>query len=393
MSITYPTLYAYNRKGGIKQWSQTPNEEKDGSISTRHGLLGKKIQERTKLVKGKNAGKKNATTDAEQAIKEVLARYTKQRQAGYTDDPDNIQISRLPMLAKSYKSWKGTKAIQPKLDGMRCLVERVGNEIQYKSRTLKDILTMSHLTPHLLKMLRDGERFDGELYIHGLELRHILKLVKKERFATTDHRYVAPKNPEDEVPFGYISSDVQFWVYDMPDDDTPFEDRAIGYTTQITEGNEDIADYDLRVSIVHTETISSEDEMKRLHDVYIGLGFEGTILRVPESLYEWGHRSPSLIKYKEFFDAEFMIVGAETSESGTDEGCVKWVCETTDKKHTFIVRPRGSVEARQSMWENKETYFGKMLTVRYQTLLSETNKPQFGVGIAVGDGIAIRNYD
>ena len=289
------------------------------------------------------------------------------------------------MLAQPYKAWKGTKAIQPKLDGMRCLVERIGNTIEYKSRTLKDIFTMSHLTPHLLNMLQDGERFDGELYIHGLELRHILKLVKKERFAIDDPRYEAPKKEEDIVPFGYISSDVQLWVYDMPDDDTKFEQRQIGYQTQISWETGILEKDDVRIVPVFTDVIDSESEMNRLHDVFVKSGYEGAILRDLDSLYEWGHRSPSLIKYKEFFDDEFLIVGAETSESGADEGCVKWLCETTDGRHTFLVRPRGTVQVRKSMWENKEDFIGKMLTVRYQTLLSETLIPQFGVGIAIRD--------
>ena len=42
-----------------------------------------------------------------------------------------------------------------------------------------------------------------------------------------------------------------------------------------------------------------------------GEGFEGAIIRNMDGLYTFIHRVDDLQKYKEFFDAEFKIIGAD----------------------------------------------------------------------------------
>jgi DNA ligase-1 len=126
----------------------------------------------------------------------------------------------------------------------------------------------------------------------------------------------------------------------------------------------------------------SEEDMKQLHADYVAEGYEGIMLRNRMAKYKVGTRSTDLQKYKEFFDAEYEVVGYKEGE-GLEEGCVLWICKTTEGK-VFSCRPRGSREERQVMFRNGGKYVGKNLTVRYQEM-TDDNMPRFPVGIAFRD--------
>ena len=101
--------------------------------------------------------------------------------------------------------------------------------------------------------------------------------------------------------------------------------------------------------------------------------------------YKFKHRSNDLLKFKNFEDSEFRIVDAKKG-TGTEEGAIVFTCETEDGQE-FDVRPRGEIEKRREMFINKESYIGKMLTVRYQNtgIQEEDALPRFPVGIEVRD--------
>ena len=64
------------------------------------------------------------------------------------------------------------------------------------------------------------------------------------------------------------------------------------------------------------------------------------------------------------------------------------VFECISEAGKFDVRPRGSIEKRRKMFKNKQSYVGKMLTVRYQATgdqSQESGIPRFPVGIDVRD--------
>ena len=88
------------------------------------------------------------------------------------------------------------------------------------------------------------------------------------------------------------------------------------------------------------------------------------------------------MKYKDFIDEEFVIVGGHEG-TGDDIGTVVFDCRTKDGK-IFAVRPRGSRELRREWMTDIEKIIGKELTIRYQNL-SEDNVPIFPVGLAIRD--------
>jgi DNA ligase-1 len=105
------------------------------------------------------------------------------------------------------------------------------------------------------------------------------------------------------------------------------------------------------------------------------------MLRAPSGDYKHS-RSADLLKYKEFFDAEYEVVGFKEGE-GQEKGCVLWMCRTEEGR-TFHCRPRGTRESRMELFQNGGDYVGKKLTVRYQEETDE-GLPRFPVGIAFRD--------
>jgi len=138
-----------------------------------------------------------------------------------------------------------------------------------------------------------------------------------------------------------------------------------------------------KVRLVTTQRVSSFDEVDRLHDEYVTQKYEGIMIRNGNSPYEPDKRSYNLQKYKKFTDSEYVIVDAEEG-SGNDKGTVIWVCECKDGGVRFNVRPKGTREERKDAFENRESYFGKLLTVKYQEL-TDDGIPRFPVGLTIRD--------
>ncbi len=121
--------------------------------------------------------------------------------------------------------------------------------------------------------------------------------------------------------------------------------------------------------------------MKELHARYVADGYEGIMLRNKDGLYS-GVRSPSLQKYKCFFDDEYEVVGYKEGE-GLEEGCVIWICQTKSGQQ-FSCRPRGTREERMELFSRGDEYVGKMLNIRYQEL-TDTGLPRFPVSTGFRD--------
>ena len=99
---------------------------------------------------------------------------------------------------------------------------------------------------------------------------------------------------------------------------------------------------------------------------------------MPDGEYELAQRSRGLLKYKDFQDAEFEIIGASEG-SGKFKGCVIWKC-ATESSGEFDVVPKGTLEQKKEWFEKKKDFIGKMLTVKFQSF-SNKGIPEFPVGL------------
>jgi len=389
---TYPILYGLSSKGVVKVWTIWVERKVDSSvIFTKHGQMNGKMQiSHQTVTEGKNIGRSNETDHFVQACLEAESKLKKQYDKNYsevvpksgegTDEQDNDGSSvggskLLPMLAqkfnerKKYIQWPAF--VQPKLNGVRCLVERKGDNIFYWSRKGKIYKNFSlYMNPQFLSFMKDGEILDGEMYNHGdLTFQQLISAIKDE------------KTPDIDT----LKKHVHFHCYDRASSEGGFKKRYILWHGKLP--NSLNVPY---LSFVKTVVVLNETEMKAMHGIFVEQGYEGSIVRSDSNdAYRFQYRDNQLQKYKDFVDEEFEIVGCKDGR-GKDEHKAIFRCQTSSKTGgvygdgTFDVRCKATMVEREEQWNNRKSYMGKQLTVRYQTL-SDEGIPIFPVGIAVRD--------
>ena len=108
---------------------------------------GKLVRSSWTVAEAKNVGKANETTPVEQALSEIESKYEKKLSREYHKSIDDIDKKRYvkPMRAFEFKNieldWSRPHVIQPKLDGVRCVIDKYG----MKSREGKPILGAPHI--------------------------------------------------------------------------------------------------------------------------------------------------------------------------------------------------------------------------------------------------------
>ena len=353
-------LYGLDKSGKYKVWSiqvrtyiDPVTDQPQSVIEIFHGQEGGKIQKKVEFVnEGKNIGRANETTPAQQAEFEAESRYKKQLDKGYRPTKEELtELPLLPMLAADYL--KQGHRIEypcfgsPKMDGVRCLAIRHEDRVELKSRGGKQYV-VPHIQQQLLPIMKEGDVWDGELYIHGKYLEEIVSAVKK---------------PNELTP------EIEFIIFDMVKDET-YEHRLISmqalrrYTLSCVEAPS--------IDVLEFCELLDEVHMKQMHNHYVDRGYEGCMLRNFEGKYESGKRSADLQKYKEFSDAEFQIVDVVADKDG---GAI-FVVQNLFAQNQFNV-VGGSHEERKVWLQEKESLVGKWITVKYQTLYKDTKIPQF----------------
>lgn len=271
-----------------------------------------------------------------------------------------------PQLAASeipdiYTQVTYPKIIQPKLDGIACLAV---NGVAM-SRTMKPIpnkFIQSYFKEHNLHGLH------GELMISG-DFNDVQSGVMRI---------------EGEPDFYYV-------VYDKWDSADIYKERLQEAALHVF-GLE-------RMSLIPSEWVDDPTDCEYVLGKYIDQGYEGAMLRDPDSLYKQGRhtlKSQALMKLKKFFDDEAIIIGFEEkmhneNEKTTDERgyskrshkqegmvpantlgalVVKW------KGVEFKIGSGYNDQQRQELWDNRGNLIGKLVTFRYQEL-SKYSVPRF----------------
>jgi len=380
---TLPTLYGKDISGKLKQWSAIVYTNGIKAYYTvEYGQVGGKIQSTsTEFTEGKNIGKKNETTPLQQCCNEIRKkwkdkqekeRYSQELSSFYTATSSTATANSLsdtkifPMLAHVYdpKSTKPRIAfpcyVQPKLDGLRCLIYKSNDKIVTQTRTGGYYVTMGHIVSQLEPFFATHPTIvlDGELYTTDYPFEELCGLIKRAQADSNKLR------------------DVHFHIYDM-----------IGVSTlTYSERHAFIMNnrhlYPPTFDIVKTEQVSSIDEFKAKFSEYVQEGYEGIMLRNVKGTYV-NNRSHDLQKYKEFEEDEFVIVGFSEAR-GRDAGSVIWNCATKAGEE-FECRPIGTLEHRKELFRNADKHIGKLLTIKYQEL-SERGIPRFPSGKAIRDG-------
>ena len=200
-----------------------------------------------------------------------------------------------PMLAYpvSDKPIDYTKPVfmQPKLDGVRCLIQYEGGGIcKAYSRTGKVWQNIDHILMQLTDFFvkHPNVILDGELYNHAFkdDFESIISMVRKTK-PTDEDRLISAKN-------------VQFHCYDIVDEELPFQQRIEFINNSLMLLGDSI-------KTVYTMQVSSHENALTFHESFKAGGYEGSILR-SNNKYQC-KRSHALRKFKDFSDAEATIIG------------------------------------------------------------------------------------
>ena len=180
--------------------------------------------------------------------------------------------------------------IQPKLDGVRCLIQSNNGKVTAYSRTGKEWKNIDHILFNLKAFfqLNPTVVLDGELYNHKLkdDFEKIISCVRKTK-PTNEHREESEKL-------------VQFHCYDVIH-------PKLKYFGERDEWIQLNVPNNWYIKHVNSISIYSDDRANLCNENNLHAGYEGSILRT-EDPYQH-KRSHNLRKFKKFHDAEAKIIG------------------------------------------------------------------------------------
>lgn len=360
------TLYIRDNAGKIRYWTCRP--EPDG-LEIEHGVLGGTPQYQYEAIEFGKGGR----DQDEQIESRINSRVSKQLDKGYVEDqriaetmkPMNRLGFAKPMLAKKSEDVDMNRMmtkpfyLQNKLDGNRCLIHNDGTGLVAYTRNGKEFKTLKHILEPLQDIVPAGYTLDGELYVHGVSLQTIVSWGKRLQPDTLK---------------------LQFHTYDLIADE--------GFGERSKELGAILAPYLEKIypstRLVQTSRFTPESganlggsavDLAGLLRIARNNKYEGLMFRSDYALnrgvfesvgYEDGKRSGSLIKLKDWHDAEFKIVDISSSADG-------WAilhCLALNGK-MFTVSCPGDISFKRHVLLNKHSYIGKQVTIQYAYLTAD----------------------
>ena len=229
---------------------------------------------------------------------------------------------------------------------------------------------------------------DGELYNHALksDFNKIVSLVRKQvpvRSEKQTDKAFAKKEQAFKERMVEAKAMIQYWVYDCPrigelDESNTFTERF----EKMSKAYSFYLQNDSSVVLVPTENISDKETLDVFYAEWLKKGFEGQMVR-KDAPYE-NKRSFTLLKRKEFTDAEYKVLDIEEGD-GNRTGTVKHLvcyCPTTDR--TFNSNVKGNFEYLKEVLDNREYYIGQLATIKFFELTPD-GIPRFPFAIAFRD--------
>lgn len=369
MEKEFNIIYKRNTNKSVNQWKIFIT---DNSFYTEEGILeGKITKSKLTIVKGKNIGRSNETTDSEQAIKDAESKYTRKIESGYTTDLKKIDTAKKhfsPMLAHKFDNYKNKVEFpllaSPKIDGARMIIRKEG----LFTRNGKEYLSCPHIHELFKPLFEKYPNWviDGEVYAHDISFEKVMSLVRKKK-----------PTKEDMIESEKI---IKIYIFDgvVNDLNSGFEKRF----KLIKEEINNIIGKTEYIIFVKNEKIKSVDEVEEYHNKFVSEGYEGLMIRIPNSVYE-NKRSKTLLKYKHFIDDEFKIIDM-VEGIGNRSGMAGNLVLQMNNGKTFSSGIKGGEDYYKYLLKNKSKIIGKVATIRYQNLSDKEELPRFPVCIDIG---------
>jgi DNA ligase-1 len=282
-------------------------------------------------------------------------------------------ISIRPMLCKTFDENKpffisgNPYVMEPKFDGLRCLmtVEGSAKKVTAYSRNGKPFWNIEHIFQEVHdRFVNRGFTdmvLDGELYTTDWNLS--MGIVKSSKTKHVD------------------SLKVKYHVWDLVD----LRDWNAGGSEKEWRYRREllvsiIKDTGTHAISVPTSWVYTLTQARQVYQNFIADGYEGAIIKNPDSPYNLGSRSPFWLKWKDWTDADLRIVGAvegigkRLGKIGALqlEGKVEW----RDKSYDVVTEVgsfRCTDEQLTEMWERHKRgeLVGLTAEIRFQDITVE----------------------
>ena len=247
-----------------------------------------------------------------------------------------------PMLAIDYNRSKHKKfkkfIAQPKYDGVRAIYA----DKNFQSRSGLTFEGVPEVLSSLSNLNTRGFPLDGELYSDTLDFDTISGIARRKSNNLSELR-----------------SQVFFQVFDIVNERVRFEERLNFLTSVIN--NTDHYRRPLGIPIDN-----NHEEIKRLLNQLLDEGYEGIILRNPDSFYEF-KRTASLLRWKPFDKDIFTVVDIQEEVAGDGRPkrrCGALVCAN---KETIQFSAGGlDDDLKNKIWLNVNYYIGKSVVIKFQ---------------------------
>jgi len=367
VNMKLPPLYSRRSDGKIQIWEKEVDGDKHRSHS---GIMdGEIVTSEWTVCTGKNIGRANETSARQQAMAEAKSEIQKKLDKGYKTDINDIDNASFfePMLAKTWQDYKddalksGKLFLQPKLDGLRLIANKDG----LWTRNGKEYKSIPHIYEALRPLFKYNPKyiFDGEVYAdkYANDFNKICSLAKKLK-PTKEDLVEAEKH-------------IEYHIYDFPFWDDVFSERnkELQKVFKFAKGTPVL-------QLVDTHEAADEAEIIKFYESFMEEGYEGAMVRL-DAKYEQ-KRTKNLLKYKEFKDGEYLIVGVNEGVGNRSGGAGNVVCKKLDGtpfldgKTTFDSNIKGTREFCKEMLLKKDDYIGKVGTIKYFNLTPD-GKPRF----------------
>lgn len=258
--------------------------------------------------------------------------------------------------ANHEKKIVGTKLLEPKLDGVRCItiVDYDNKTVTQYTRNGKVLENFSHITDSLLSNIENfGKSYvlDGEVVSESFQ--SLMKQV---------HR-------KDDVK----STDARLMLFDI----IPLTEFQKGKSTSSQKRRSALLKtfnptFDLCKNIevvpqieIDLDSYVGELQFKQFNKDAIEQGFEGIMIKNPDAIYEC-KRSVSWLKQKPFVEVSLAVVAVEEG-TGRNEGKLgALICEGEDDGKKIIVNVGSGFtdSQREDYWTDKETMLGQIVEIR-----------------------------
>jgi len=256
------------------------------------------------------------------------------------------------------KKLTGKKFLEIKLDGVRAIT------IIYPSRTVdifsrngKELNNFDHLKDEIIKCL-DFNEFNKPIVLDGeIISKNFQELMKQIHRKSSTQNTDASLFLFDTLPL----EDFKKGIYESMLEKRMFNLKEI-YQKYLSK-SEKIKLIDSK--LVDLDTLEGKEEFKKFNELSIVEGYEGIMIKDPNSFYE-SKRSTSWLKSKPFIEISLEVKNYEEG-TGRNKGKLGAIIAEGEDNGKFFKLNIGSGftdSQRQNFWNNKEKLIGQIVEVR-----------------------------